>query len=315
MSGPAPIDVIIVGGGPAGLNAALVLGRCLRQVLVLDAGQPRNRWSHAVHNFLTRDGTPPTELRRLALEQLGPYETVRVRQALVIDAVANGGGFRVTLEGGEALYGRKLLLATGVQDVLPELEGFDALYGRSVFHCPYCDGWEQRGRPTAVLARGAAAAGLALELLGWTRDIVVCTDGPPGLSARDRSRLARHGIPVRPSRLARLEGVDGRLSDVVFADGTRLARQVAFFGYGQRQTSDLATRLGCALTRTGSVRTGRHEATHLPGLFVAGDASKLVQMAVVAAAEGAQAAFAINSALLLEDLYAEPRLSRLDGAG
>ena len=310
----AALDVIIVGGGPAGLNAALVLGRCLRRVLVLDAGRPRNRWSHAVHNFLTRDGTPPAELRRMALEQLQPYETVRVRQALVIDAVAENGGFRVSLEGGETLACRKLLLATGVCDVLPQVDGFEALYGRSVFHCPYCDGWEQRGRPTAVLARGATAAGLALELLGWTRDIVVCSDGPPGLSARDRSRLVRHGIAVRPARLARLEGHDGQLSHIVFADGTRLPREVAFFGYGQTQTCDLAARMGCALTRKGSVRTGRHEATHLPGLFVAGDASELVQMVVVAAAEGAQAAFAINTALLQEDLQAG-RLARRDSRG
>jgi thioredoxin reductase len=315
MSGSSSVDVIIVGGGPAGLNAALVLGRCLRQVLVLDAGQPRNRWSHGVHNFLTRDGTPPAELRRLALEQLECYETVRVRQATVVDAATEGTGFRVTLETGEPLRCRKLLLATGVRDVLPEVEGFEALYGRSVFHCPYCDGWEQRGRPTAVLARGATAAGLALELLGWTRDIVVCTDGPPALSTRDRSHLERHGIAVRPSRVARLEGAAGQLSHVVFSDGTRLARQVAFFGYGQRQASDLPARLGCAFTRKGSVRTGKHETTHLPGLFVAGDASKLVQMAVVAAAEGAQAAFAINTALLQEDLRAEALHARHERAG
>jgi thioredoxin reductase len=311
MSDEVAYDVVVVGGGPAGLNAALVLGRCRRRVLVLDAGRPRNRWSHGVHNFLTRDGTPPGEFRRLAVAELAAYTTVQLRHGVVTDVTRQNGGFVVRDQDGGAWRCRKLLLATGVEDVLPEIDGFTECYGRSVFHCPYCDGWERCDQPTAVLARGARAAGLALELLGWTRDLVVCTDGPSELSARECGRLARHGIRVHEDRIVRLAATDGRLHHVVFADGRELPRAVAFFAFGQRQASDLPRRLGCEFTPKGSVRTGKHETTNVPGLYVAGDASKLVQMVVVAAAEGAQAAFAINTALLQEDLAAERRARRV----
>src|SRR5512139_1088407 len=141
MTDEADWDVVVVGGGPAGLNAALVLGRCRRRVLVVDAGRPRNRWSHGVHNFLTRDGTPPGELRRLAVEELARYSTVQRVHGLVTEVTRDAGRFLVRSQEGGAWRCRKLLLATGVEDVLPEVDGFAECYGRSVFHCPYCDGW------------------------------------------------------------------------------------------------------------------------------------------------------------------------------
>jgi thioredoxin reductase len=297
------LDAVIVGGGPAGLSAALVLGRCRRSVLVCDTGRPRNYASHAMHGYLTRDGMPPSEFLAVARRELAQYDSVTLRQVEVTGAECQPGGhFKVTLATGEELEARKLLVATGVADKVPDIQGFAALYGRSVFHCPYCDGWEVRDAPLAIYGRGHRGYGLSLELTAWSRDLVLCTDGPCELDDEQRDKLERNGIRLREDRIARLEGDDGVLRHVVFGSGDRLARRALFFSTGQEQHSDLSIRLGCEINEKGTVRTGRYEATHLPGLYVAGDASRAVQWVVVAAAEGAEAAFAINTDLIAQDL-------------
>jgi thioredoxin reductase len=295
-------DVIIVGGGPAGLSAALVLGRCRRSVLVCDDGRYRNEASVGLHGFLSRDGIHPSELRRIGREQLARYE-VEYRRVSIADALALDGSFDLITHDGERLSCRKLLLATGVSDCLPQIEGVERFYGTSVFHCPYCDGWEMRDQPLAVHGRGKNAMGLSLTLKTWSDDVVLCTDGPAGLRAEEAARLAVAGIPVREERIARLQGVDDILQEIVFQDGSTLPRRGLFFSAGQSQRSGLVAKLGCDFTRKGTVRTGRLEGTNVPGLYVAGDASKDVQLTIVAAAEGAKAAIAIDAALR-EDMNA-----------
>lgn len=296
-------DVIIVGAGPAGLSAALILGRCRRSVLVCDTGRPRNAASRAMHGYLTRDGVPPLKFLELAREDLRQYETVELRK---IEAVAaecrDDGRFHVTFASGEQAASRKLLIATGVVDNLPRIQGLRELYGSSVFHCPYCDGWEFRDQPIAIYGRGEKGLGLSLELTAWSRDLVLCTDGPSEIDGAGRARLERHGIGIREEAVARLAGSGGMLQAVVFESGERLPRHALFFTTGQIQRSDLSIQLGCDFNDKGTVRTGKYESTHLHGLYVAGDASRAVQWVVVAAAEGAEAAFAINTDLVSEDL-------------
>jgi thioredoxin reductase len=297
------VDVIVVGAGPAGLSAALMLGRCRRSVLIFDAGKPRNAASHGLHGYLTRDGILPRDFLATAREELRQYESVQLRDAVVTDAACTSHSrFAVTIDSGERFESRKLLIATGVVDNLPQIDGFRELYGRSVFHCPYCDGWEVRDRPIAIYGRGERGFGVALELTAWSRDLVLCTDGPSELDEEQRRRLKENGIALREACIARLEGNDGTLTHVVFDDGTRIERSALFFSTGQYQRSDLLDRLGCEFNDKGTVRTGKYETTHLPGLFVCGDASRAVQWVIVAAAEGAEAAFAINTDLLKEDL-------------
>jgi thioredoxin reductase len=254
-----------------------------------------------MHGYLSRDGVDPAEFLKIAREQMQKYETVELRDAEVINAECNAGRFHVTLRDGIRLAARKLLIATGVVDNLPSIPGFRELYGLGVFHCPYCDGWEVRDQPLAVYGRGERGVGLALELTAWSRDIVLCTDGPSEIGAEDLSRLTRNGIAVRSERITRLEG-SGAVERVVFDSGETLARRAVFFTTGQTQQSELARTLGCEINEKGTVRTGKYETTHLAGLYVAGDASRAVQWVVVAAAEGAEAAFAINTDLLKEDL-------------
>jgi thioredoxin reductase len=296
-------DVIIVGGGPAGLSAALILGRCRRSVLICDTGRPRNAASLALHGYLTRDGIPPNEFLALGRSDLAKYDTVRLTSVGAAAAECEDGRrFKVTLEDGEVVFSRKLLIATGVVDSLPKIDGIHELYGRSVFHCPYCDGWELRDQPIAVYGQGSRALGLSLELTAWSRDLVVCTDGPSEIDDEGLAKLERNGIAVREDRVTALEGRDGILERLVFEHGDPLPRRAMFFTTGQSQQSELAVKLGCAMNNKGTVATGKYETTHLPGLFVAGDASRAVQWVIVAAAEGAEAAFAINTDLLKEDL-------------
>jgi thioredoxin reductase len=279
-----------------------MLGRCRRRVVVCDTGEPRNRWSHAVHGFLTRDGTSPAAFLAIAREELRPYTTVELRDTRVVDAAPAARGFLARCEDGSTIRSRKLLLATGVVDVIPPVPGIEALYGRSVHHCPYCDGWEWRDQPLASYGRGDAGAGLAIGLSVWSGDVLLCTDGPVAISKRMRKQLDAMGIRIRSERIVRLEGRDGLLDRIVFESGEAEARRALFFANGQHQASDLPARLGCRFTKEGAVATGKCEATNVPGLYVCGDASKEAQFVVVAAAEGAEAGMAINKALLEEGL-------------
>jgi thioredoxin reductase len=294
-------DVAIVGGGPAGLSAALILGRCCRRVIVFDAGRPRNSVSPELHGFLTRDCEHPGDLRRLGRAQLARYETVTLRDVVVEDAVPEDRHFLVRTADGASIRARKLLLASGVKDEVPAIDGFEPTYGVSAFHCPYCDGWERRGQAIAILGKGTKGYALALELLGWSHDIVLCTNGPHELESEEAACLERNGIAVDERSIVRFESTEGMLREIRFAEGPALPRQALFFSTPTNQSCGIASALGCEFNERGSVRTGAYEKTNVPGLYVAGDASHHVELAIVAAAEGAMAAFAINAELLEED--------------
>jgi len=310
-------DCVIVGAGPAGLSAALMLGRCRRQVLLCDTGEQRNARSSGIHNYLTRDGTRPAEFLQLARDEVAQYPTVEFRQVEVLDATRSPDGFRLVCDDARQLTARKLLLATGVVDELPEIEGLEALYGTSVHHCPYCDGWEWRDRPLAIYGSGEEGSSLALGLTAWSRDLVLCTNGPSRLSPTELEKLERYRIAVREDRILRLEGSEGRLQRIIFGRGAPLDRAALFVCASQHQRSGLARKLGCRFTNKGAVDTGTCEATDVPGLYVAGDASKEAQFVIVAAAEGAEAGMAINKALLKDELSQKrsstPRRSRRGG--
>lgn len=293
-------DAVIVGGGPAGLSAALMLGRCRRRVLVLDLGHPRNQRSKALHGYLTRDGIAPASLIDLGRSELLTYG-VDIRPIGVTGARLVDDHYHVSLGDGTAEEARYLLIATGVVDDLPAIPGFEECYGRSIFHCPYCDGWELRDRPLAALGRGSDVAGLALGLKTWSADVIVCTNGSR-LDRRLRERLGRNDIPIRSEPIARIEHADGACTSIMFERGDSLPREAMFFATGQHPQSSLAISLGCALNHRGTVKTGTACDTSVPRLFVAGDASRDAQFVVVAAAEGVKAACAINKALQLEEL-------------
>jgi thioredoxin reductase len=294
-------EVLIVGGGPAGLSAALILGRCCRKVLVCDAGTPRNWASRAMHGFITRDGISPTEFRRIALEELKKYSKfVSFWEGEVADAQREGTGFRFRTADGRSGTAQKILLATGLFDRLPPLNGVERFWGKTVHQCPYCDGWEMAGRPVAVYGKGSGGVEMARGMTAWTQSVVLVTDGPSHLTREARSQLEDSGIKVCTERIAGLEGEGDRLSGISFANGQRLSCDALFFSMPTDQQSPLAERLGCRFNPNGGVSCYKYEVTDASGVYVAGNTIKDVHLVVVAVAEGAKAALGINKALTKE---------------
>ncbi|RYU78270.1 NAD(P)/FAD-dependent oxidoreductase [Hymenobacter persicinus] len=299
-------DVLIVGAGSAGLSAAMLLGRCLRRVLVCGSGAPRNVTSPAVHAFLSRDGTKPADLLQLGREQLKPYTTVQLQQACVSQIRPTDYGFQVAIESeaGRAysVTARKVLLATGVEDELPPLPGMREMWGRGVLHCPYCHGWEARDTPLAVYGHGKSATGLALLISRWSKDVILVTDGPGNLTQNARRRLRQQHIRVLEEPISHLEGTKrGELRHIVFKNGDKLARHAVFLHPQQHQRSPLAQELGCRITGKGAVWVDKGGQTSVPGIYAAGDNTPGPQKAIIAAADGTRAAMIINEMMTREE--------------
>jgi thioredoxin reductase len=249
-----------------------------------------------MHGFLSRDGIAPAEFRRLAGEQLQAYPDATLVDARVQRVRRMKHGFAVEVSNSGSFFTRALVLATGVVDELPELRGIEEIYGTSAFHCPYCDAWEWRDRRIAVYGKPARALALAKELRIWSEDLAVCFDGDHGTA---EARGAQPRVYRQP--VVQLESESGNLRAIHFKDGTSIAADVLFFCSVERQRSDLPAQLGCALTDAGLVKTDALMASSVPGVYVAGNAARGLHLAIVAAAEGAAAAFAINESLLEAD--------------
>ncbi len=292
-------DVIIIGGGPAGLNAAVVLGRCRRKVILFDNGNPRNIRSHHMHNFLTRDAIAPADFLKLAHEELKKYN-VKFEANEVIKVDTGKNQFKVTDKHNRIFTSGKLLIATGLTDKLPEIDGIENFYGTSVFHCPYCDGWEVQDKQVGLYSKNINGTGMALSLKTWSRNITLFTDGKKYLRRRDKNNLAENNVLIITTAVARLEGNNGILENIVVSTGENYACDALFFNHGFQQNCSLVKEIGCKFTANGLVLTDTHQLTDVPGLYVAGDANRDVQFVVVAAAEGTKAAVAINKELQKE---------------
>jgi thioredoxin reductase len=293
-------DVLVVGAGPAGLNAALVLGRMRRRILVLDTDAPAHAVSEEVHGFLSQDGTPPGDLRRLGREQLLAYTTVELR-TVAARSVRRlpGGGFELDLEDGGLVAGHRLVLAHGMHYGLPNLAGVAKLWGTRVFHCPYCHGWEVRDRPLAVHGSGERAVHQALLLASLSDDVVLLAGTGAALSADELGRLDAAGIEVRGDEVERVEEHEGGMQ-IVFRGGPSLTRDALFIQPQLSLASDLASALGADITEAGTVSVDPTGQSSIPGLYAAGDAAAAVQSVAVAAGSGARAAYALNAELALD---------------
>lgn len=289
-------DCAIIGGGPAGLSASLVLGRARRSVALFDDGKPRNRVALASHGFLTRDGASPAAIRKIAHEELANYPSVSVRGSRVEEVVRDANGcFRLTDAAGESWRAARLLLATGLKELLPEIPGLREFYGRSLFCCAYCDGWEMRDRPLVLVAGNDHTFHLAKTVFNWSKDLLVCTNGYDSLEPEEERVLRDRGIRIDHRPIERLIGEAGQLSAVRFADGEEVARAGGIVAERLRQAAPFAERLGCAMTPYGGIETDGAGRTSVPGVYAAGDAACIMPaQLVVAAAEGSRAAIGIN---------------------
>lgn len=288
------LDAVVVGGGPAGLSAALVLGRARRRVVVLDTGRPANLASRGIGGLLGQDGVAPTELRRTGREQLAELPTVAVQEEAVVGATRGLEHFSVSLAGGRRLRTRSLVLAHGLSYEPPALAGIEPLWGRTVFHCPFCDGWEVRDRALAVHGNGPEAVGSALFVAGWSSDVVLVTDGPPRLGPGGRDSLSAAGVRLREEPVRRLAGANGRLAAIEFDAGAAEPREALFVRTRREQPNGLAAALGCELSDGGTIVTDGDGRTTVPGVYAVGDAATERLRSVAAAiGTGSRAALAL----------------------
>jgi thioredoxin reductase len=300
-------DCIVVGGGAAGLSAGLVLGRARRRTLVVDAGNQSNRPAHGIGGLLGHDGRSPAELYDIGRGELAAYPSVEVRTGVVVSAERCADGFVIELADGRRERTRRVLLAVGMQYRPPSLPGLAELWGRSVFHCPFCHGWEVRDQPLGVLANGERAVHASLLLRGWSDDVMLLTDGGAELDHDDRDRLASAGIPVDERPVAELASRDGELAAVVFRDGTRLERSGLLVATTLHQRSQLAEQLGVGFGKPTPVAENPVVVdalcrTTAPGVFAAGDISAQMPQVASAIATGSLAAASVVQSLLAEDI-------------
>lgn len=298
-------DCIVVGGGAAGLSAALVLGRARRRTLVIDSGHPSNGVAEGIGGLLGHDGRPPAELYAAGRAELAAYPSVEVRTGEVVDGQRADDGFVLTLGDGTTETTRRVLLATGMDYRRPDLPGVTERWGRSVFHCPFCHGWEVREQPLGVLDRGAAGTHRALLLSMWSDDITLYADGPAELDPADADRLRRAGVSVEKRRVTGLRGPGAALRAVALDGGEERPCGGLLVPVTLHQRSALAASLGVALAPAGplaadAVQAAGMGATSVPGVFVAGDAGEIMPSVANAIAAGSSAAAGIVQSLMAE---------------
>lgn len=298
------IDVTIVGAGAAGLNAALVLGRARRNVLLCDDGRQRNEVASQMHGFLSRDGFPPQKLLDVGRDELRRYATVDVVSGRVDAIEPSGDAFTIRLDSGEQIRTNRILFATGMRDDLPDVPGMTACWGKSVHVCPYCDGWEVRDRKLAVYGSLRSGVELATELYRWSDDVVVIAPESEALSPDLRRWLENARVTIVESPLRRLIEHGGKLEGLELADGRRVSCDALFLSTALRQHSDLPQRLGCRFEKNGTLEVDATNQTSVRGAYAAGDCVTHRHQVIIAAASGARAAISLNEDLVRRDFAA-----------
>ena len=253
-----------------------------------------------MHNYLTRDDILPVDFLDICNKELEKYNVQKLNKKITSAKRNDQAIFEVKDEKGIKYHSKTLLVATGLHDNIPDVEGFPEFYGSSIFHCPYCDGWEVRDKKVGIYARDKDGSELALALKGWTDQVVLYTNGKRKIKPAQKELLDANDIPIRTERIERLEGKDGRLKKIIFQNGTEQDCEAIFFVNGYTQQCDVAEAFGCEVNKKGVVVTNRFQQTNIPGLYVAGDAAKDMHFVVVAAAEGAKAGVIINKELQKE---------------
>jgi thioredoxin reductase len=294
-------EVVVIGGGPAGLACALWLARYRLRTRLFDAEDPRNAATWAVHGYLGLDDIAPMELRRIGRAQ-ATAAGAEIETAVVATVEGERDAFRVHLLDERSVSARRVVFATGLRDIIPEIPGLQDFYGTSIWHCPDCDGPGVQGLRVGVIGWGRAIAGFCMEMLTWTERMTVLTHGrQPELPAPSRDALERFGIPVRTEAIARLEGAGGRVRRVVFASGEVLEVDAMFFHIAYGPGCSIPAELGCEADENGSLQIDERHETTVPGIFAAGDVTTGSKLAIRAAAEGTRAAIGVRRSLLPAD--------------
>jgi thioredoxin reductase len=293
-------EVVIIGGSYSGLSAAMSLGRSLRQVLVIDSGLPCNRQTPHSHNFITHDGETPAAISAKAKLQVDFYKTVQFYNGIVIEAIKTQNSFEIKTESGELFTSKKLLFATGVKDLFPEIKGFAACWGISVLHCPYCHGYEVKNQKTAIVANGEMGFEYAKLISNWTKDLRLCTNGKSELTSEQMQILKNHGVLVLEDELESFEHNDGYISNIVFKNGEKIDVKAIYARPALKQHCSLPQILGCELSEQGLIKVDLMQKTTVYGVYASGDATTQMRSVALAVSSGSLAGAAINNELIEE---------------
>lgn len=277
MENNSNFEVIIIGGSYAGLSAAMALGRSLRKVLLIDGGKPCNIQTPHSHNFITQDGEKPDAIAKKAKAQVLQYDTVEFLDDLATSGTKTEDGFTIATKSGGIFTAKKLILATGIKDLMPDIEGFSECWGISVIHCPYCHGYEFRNQRTAIMANGDRAFHLASLVHNLTKDIVILTSGTATFTPDQTARLNKNGIRIIETAPSAIGHIDGQVKNVVLSDGTKISLDAVYASIPFVQHSDIPTTLGCRLTDTGHIEVDPFQKTNTHGIYACGDNTSMMR--------------------------------------
>lgn len=293
-------DVIIVGGSYSGLAAGMALGRALRKVLIIDSGKPCNQQTPHSHNFITQDGKTPREIATLARQQVAKYDTVTFFDGLATTGKKTENGFSIQTASGETFGAKKLIFATGVTDVMPDIPGYAACWGISVIHCPYCHGYEVKNERTGILGNGEYGFEFSALISNWTKDLTLFTNGPSTLTAEQTAKIKSHRIEIVESEIEKLEHVQGHLEKIIFKDGTTTHLKALYARPAFKQHCTIPEGLGCELTEDGYVKIDAFQKTTIPGIFACGDNATRMRSVANAVAMGTAAGAMLNREIIFE---------------
>jgi thioredoxin reductase len=300
MTGNKNFDVIIIGGSYAGLSAAMALGRSLRQVLIIDNGQPCNIQTPHSHNFLTQDGKTPKEISTLATQQVEKYETVNFYKGLAISGVQTANGFEITVDTNDKFTAKKLIFATGIKDVMPDITGFAECWGISVVHCPYCHGYEHRYQNTGIIGNGQRAFHLASMVNNLSDKVTLLTNGKADFSPEQLEKLSNNKIKIIETEITEIEHNNGQLKNLIFEDGNKMPFDVAYAAIPFTQQSDMPVSLGCELSEEGYIKLEAFQQTTVRNIYACGDNSNRMRSVANAVSSGNIAGAVANGELVQE---------------
>ncbi|KIL11983.1 NAD(P)/FAD-dependent oxidoreductase [Bacillus safensis] len=301
------LDCAIIGGGPAGLSAALVVGRGRKQVTVFDDELPRNRVTQESHGFITNDGMTPFEIRRAGETDLQKYPNIKINRSRIVDIQKKEESFTLLTHEGDAFEAKKIILATGLQDILPEIEGIHDVYGKTLFSCPFCDGWELKDKALALIAENQRALHMAKLLSNWTKDLIVFTNGHV-LADEDKVLLTAHSIQVIDVPIVSIDHDNGQLRSLQLANGEIVNREGGFVASEFKQSAPFAEKLGCQMTKNAGIETDILGRTTVSGVFACGDNLGGPAQLVLAAAAGSQAGMGVIHELVQEEFQEKTSL-------
>nr|WP_081874562.1 NAD(P)/FAD-dependent oxidoreductase [Chryseobacterium formosense] len=300
MMNEVQYEVIIIGGSYSGLSAAMALGRSLRKTLVIDSGKPCNEQTPHSHNFLTQDGKTPKEIAFLAKKQVKEYETVSFFHGKAINAKITENGFEIYTENGETFSSKKIIIATGITDEIPNVKGFAECWGISLIHCPYCHGYEYKGRKTGIIANGDKAVHIASLVKNLTEDVTIITRGEASFTDEQKEKLAKNNIQIIESEISELKHQNGMIESVIFSDGKDVNFEAVYAALPFHQHSEIPEQLGCEFTDFGHIKTDQFQKTNIPGVFVCGDNSSMMRSVSSAVMTGNVAGAMVNMELVTD---------------